>query len=41
MLDEYYESKGWDQEGFPLEEKLRDLNLSDIAEQIRDIRPTS
>ncbi|MFC1816344.1 aldehyde ferredoxin oxidoreductase family protein [Thermodesulfobacteriota bacterium] len=38
MLDEYYEVRGWDREGFPTEEKLRELNLSDIAEQLRDLR---
>ncbi len=38
MLDEYYKARGWDREGFPTEEKLKELNLSDIAEQLRDLR---
>lgn len=38
MLDEYYKIRGWDREGFPTEEKLRDLNLGDIAEQLRALR---
>lgn len=38
MLDEYYKTRGWDREGFPTEEKLKELNLSDIAEQLRDLR---
>jgi aldehyde:ferredoxin oxidoreductase len=38
MLDEYYLIKGWDREGFPTEAKLRELNLTDIADQLRDLR---
>ncbi|MFC2059667.1 aldehyde ferredoxin oxidoreductase C-terminal domain-containing protein, partial [Chloroflexota bacterium] len=40
MLDEYYKFRGWDHEGFPTEEKLAELNLSDIAEQLRGLRVT-
>jgi aldehyde:ferredoxin oxidoreductase len=39
MLDEYYEARGWDQEGFPAEETLKRLNLEDIARQLRRLRP--
>ena len=38
MLDEYYRFRGWDQESFPTEEKLAELNLSDVAEQLRGLR---
>jgi aldehyde:ferredoxin oxidoreductase len=38
MLDEYYRVRGWDHEGFPTDEKLKELNLSDIAEKLRDLR---
>jgi len=34
MLDEYYEFRGWDREGFPTQEKLDELSLSDIASQL-------
>ena len=34
MLDEYYQFRGWDQEGIPTRKKLEELGLSDIAEQI-------
>lgn len=40
MLDELYEFRGWDREGFPTEKKLEELNLGDIAEQLRDLRET-
>ena len=38
MLDEYYQARGWDQESFPTEEKLKELNLADVAEQLRGLR---
>jgi len=38
MLDEYYQARGWDPEGFPTEEKLKELNLADVAEQLRGLR---
>ncbi|MBM4331775.1 MAG: aldehyde ferredoxin oxidoreductase family protein [Deltaproteobacteria bacterium] len=31
MLDEYYELRGWDSNGIPKEEKLRELGLAEIA----------
>ena len=34
MLDEYYQFRGWDQEGIPTKQKLEELGLSYIAEQI-------
>ncbi|MFC1958555.1 aldehyde ferredoxin oxidoreductase family protein [Chloroflexota bacterium] len=34
MLDEYYQFRGWDQEGIPTKQKLDELGLSYIAEQI-------
>ena len=37
-LDEYYMFRGWNQESFPTEEKLAELNLSDVAEQLRSLR---
>lgn len=36
MLDEYYEANGWDIEtSIPTEKKLKDLNLDDIAEDLK------
>ena len=34
MLDEYYKFRGWDREGFPTEEKLKELNLAYIRTQL-------
>ncbi|MBI3040873.1 MAG: aldehyde ferredoxin oxidoreductase C-terminal domain-containing protein, partial [Chloroflexi bacterium] len=34
MLDEYYRFRGWDHEGIPTRQKLEELGLSYIAEQI-------
>ena len=34
MLDEYYEFRGWDEEGIPTRKKLEELNLGYIIEQI-------
>ncbi len=31
LLDMYYEQRGWDEDGFPTEEKLAELGLADIA----------
>jgi aldehyde:ferredoxin oxidoreductase len=33
MLDKYYELRGWDQNGVPLAETIRNLNLDDIVKQ--------
>jgi len=38
QLDEYYKYHGWDRDGFPTEKKLAELNLSDVAEQLRGLR---
>jgi aldehyde:ferredoxin oxidoreductase len=35
MLDEYYELRGWDQNGIPTEAKLRGLSLEKVAEDLR------
>jgi len=35
MLDEYYEFRGWDKKGIPTKEKLEELGLSDVVEQLR------
>ena len=34
MLDDYYQFRGWDREGIPTRQKLEELGLSYIAEQI-------
>jgi len=34
MLDEYYNFRGWDQEGIPTRRKLLELGLGDMAKQI-------
>ncbi len=38
MLNEYYQFRGWDKEGFPTEEKLAELNMGNVAEQLRGLR---
>lgn len=35
MLDEYYELRGWDLNGIPKEEKLRELGLAEVAEDLK------
>jgi aldehyde:ferredoxin oxidoreductase len=34
LLDEYYKARGWTEEGIPSYEKLKELDLGDIAEDI-------
>ncbi len=34
MLDEYYQARGWSEEGIPTKVKLASLDLEDIAEEI-------
>ena len=34
MLDEYYQFRGWDQEGIPTKQKLEELGLGYLAGQI-------
>jgi aldehyde:ferredoxin oxidoreductase len=39
MLDQYYEFRGWDkQTGIPLREKLIELDLEDVAEDMEKYR---
>jgi len=39
MLDEYYELEGWDKEtGLPTAKKLKELDLKDIAEELRELK---
>jgi hypothetical protein len=35
MLDEYYDLRGWDQNGIPTEKKLKELGLSNVAEDLK------
>lgn len=35
MLDEYYELRGWNQNGIPTERKLRELGLENVAEDLK------
>lgn len=43
MLDEYYQFRGWDREGIPTQEKLEELSLGNIVEQLKrcDLRRIS
>ena len=34
MLDEYYQLRGWDENGVPTPEKLKELGLEDVSEKI-------
>lgn len=34
LLDEYYDERGWDQEGVPTRQKLEELGLEDIAKDL-------
>lgn len=34
MLDDYYQARGWDKNGIPTPEKLKELGLDDIIEKI-------
>ena len=36
MLDEFYEFRGWDEEGIPTREKLEELGLDDIGEDLQN-----
>jgi aldehyde:ferredoxin oxidoreductase len=39
LLDDYYEVRGWDKKtGIPTEEKLRELGLDDVAEELKKYR---
>jgi len=36
LLDDYYEVRGWNKEGIPTMEKLRDLGMEDLAYIVKD-----
>ncbi len=36
LLDDYYEVRGWDKEGIPTPEKLKELDMEDLAYIIKD-----
>lgn len=38
MLDEYYELRGWNQNGIPTVEKLKELGLEEVAEDLKRMR---
>ncbi|RLB02881.1 MAG: hypothetical protein DRG55_01705, partial [Deltaproteobacteria bacterium] len=39
MLDDYYELRGWDvTSGIPREEKLRELGLDFVIEDLKDLK---
>jgi aldehyde:ferredoxin oxidoreductase len=35
MLDDYYQHRGWDKNGIPTPEKLKELGLKDVIEKVR------
>ena len=37
MLDDFYQYRGWDNEGIPTCDKLRELGLDDIAARLEKI----
>ncbi len=37
-LDRYYDTRGWDEEGIPLKNTLRRLDLSDVAEDLGSVK---
>jgi aldehyde:ferredoxin oxidoreductase len=39
MLDQYYQFRGWDREGIPTKEKLDELSLGHLGEQLRGVSP--
>ena len=36
MLDDYYEHRGWTKDGVPTLEKLKELDLEDLAHIVKD-----
>jgi aldehyde:ferredoxin oxidoreductase len=38
MLDEYYELRGWDRRGIPRRDKLLELDLADVEEEVSKLR---
>ena len=34
MLDEYYRLRGWNEQGVPTREKLRELGIEDVADSL-------
>ena len=41
LLDEYYDFMGYDKNGIPTVEKLKDLGLSDLAPEMAKFREVS
>jgi aldehyde:ferredoxin oxidoreductase len=37
MLDEYYASRGWDEQGIPMQEKLAELGLGEMTKEIKRV----
>jgi aldehyde:ferredoxin oxidoreductase len=37
LLDKYYEERGWDKNGIPTREKLEELNLKEVADEMEKI----
>jgi aldehyde:ferredoxin oxidoreductase len=35
MLDDYYRQRGWNHNGVPTQEKLKQLDLEDVAESLK------
>ena len=35
MLDDYYTARGWDKNGIPMRAKLEELELKDIADDLK------
>jgi aldehyde:ferredoxin oxidoreductase len=35
LLDDYYESRGWNREGMPSSEKLKELKMEDVQKTTR------
>jgi aldehyde:ferredoxin oxidoreductase len=35
MLDEYYDLRGWDRNGIPTEDKLKEMGLLSAAEELK------
>ena len=37
MLNEYYKERGWNENGIPTKEKLKELGLADAAEKLEKL----
>jgi aldehyde:ferredoxin oxidoreductase len=38
LIDEYYQARGWDENGIPASDKLKELGLEGIIKDIEEIR---